>query len=285
MRYRAVHKTRYTYQEAVSQCLSEARLLPRSLPGQRVHETKLTVSPEPAVFATRTDYFGNLVSAFSVFEPHDRLSVTATSVVEVAAQAELLELQATWEEARAALACPPDEETLAACEFACDSPFVEAGSELAQFAQPTFTPCRPLLEAAQELMHRIHTEFRYAPRSTEIDTPLAEVIRNRCGVCQDFAHLMIGALRSHGLAARYVSGYLRSGTRYQGAEASHAWVAVFVPGAGWVGFDPTNDVSPGEGHITLAWGRDYADVTPLKGITLGGGDHTVEVEVRVTPEN
>ena len=155
--------------------------------------------------------------------------------------------------------------------------------ELFNYASPTFTPGRPLVDALQELSHRIHTEFRYQPKSTSIDMPLIEVLRNRRGVCQDFAHIMIGALRSLRLAARYVSGYLRSGSNYQGFEASHAWVSVFIPGNGWVGFDPTNDVMPSDRHVTLAWGRDFSDVTPMKGITLGGGGQTIEVEVSVRP--
>jgi transglutaminase-like putative cysteine protease len=283
MRYRARHQTRYAYQQAVSQCINEARLLPRSLAGQQVLEARLAIVPEPDVYTTRTDYFGNLVSAFSLFEPHERLTVTASSIVDVQPRTSLVEPAVTWEEARAALESQADADTLGACEFVCDSPFVAASDELARYARPTFTQRRPLVDAVRELMSRIHAEFRYEPSSTEIDTPLAEVLRNRRGVCQDFAHVMIGALRSVGLAARYVSGYLRSGTQYQGAEASHAWMAAFVPGEGWMSFDPTNDIVPGEGHITLAWGRDYGDVTPLKGIALGGGRQTVEVEVHVTP--
>jgi transglutaminase-like putative cysteine protease len=154
---------------------------------------------------------------------------------------------------------------------------------LADFARPTFTPGRPILDGIRELTHRIHTEFAYKPESTSIEVPLQEVLDNRHGVCQDFAHVMIGALRSVGLAARYVSGYLRSGVDIQGAEASHAWVSAYVPGAGWVDFDPTNDVMPTDGHVTVGWGRDFGDVTPVKGVALGGGGQKVEVEVHVVP--
>ena len=187
----------------------------------------------------------------------------------------------SWEQARDLLATHADSGCLEAFEFVFDSPFAFAEAEFAEFALPTFTPGRPLLDALRELMHRIHDEFRYRPKSTSIYMPLVEVLRNRRGVCQDFAHVMIAALRSLRLAARYVSGYLRSGSRYQGAQASHAWVSVFVPGTGWLDFDPTNDVMPSDGHITLAYGRDYADVTPVKGITTGGGGQRVEVEVLV----
>jgi transglutaminase-like putative cysteine protease len=283
MRYTATHKTRYTYEQPVSQCLNEARLVPRDDAGQRVLESSLAITPEPSVFESRIDYFGNHVTTFSVFEPHDRLTIVASSVVEVEPRGLLPWIGPGWEEVREMLATQAGPECLEAYEYTCDSPFIEAGQELNDFARPSLVAGRTLAEAARDLMHRIRTEFRYEPKSTEIDTPLAEVMRQRKGVCQDFAHVMIGALRSWGLAARYVSGYLRSGANYQGAEASHAWVAVFVPGAGWLPFDPTNDVIPAEGHVTLAWGRDYGDVTPVKGISLGGGDHTVEVEVRVVP--
>jgi transglutaminase-like putative cysteine protease len=145
------------------------------------------------------------------------------------------------------------------------------------------TEGRPLVEAAMELMQRIHKEFRYAADATSVDMPLAEVLARRCGVCQDFSHVMIGALRSYHLAARYVSGYLKSGDQYLGAEASHAWVSVFIPEFGWLDLDPTNNIRPGEGHVTLAYGRDYGDVAPVKGVSLGGGGHIIEVEVRVVP--
>jgi transglutaminase-like putative cysteine protease len=233
--------------------------------------------------AARTDYFGNRVTTISIFEPHDLLTVRASSIVEVTPRQEELGLSPAWEETREVLATQPDDECLAAYEFACDSPFVIRGTELAEYARPTFTAGRPLLDALLELMARIRAEFRYEPKSTTIDTPVLEVLHKRAGVCQDFAHLMIGALRSLGLAARYVSGYLRSGEDYHGSEASHAWVAAFVPGTGWVHFDPTNNVMPSDGHVTIGWGRDYGDVTPLRGITRGGGEEAIDVEVRVSP--
>ena len=281
-RYRARHTTRYTYEEPVSQCQTEVRLHPREGQRQRVHDWKLRIEPEPVHLERRTDYYGNGVISFAVLEPHDRLTITATSEIELTAPNQLLpEVTGPWEEARVRLSAPGDRETLEASEFRWESPFVPWAAELRDYARPTFVPGRPLAEAARALTHRIYQEFQYAPKSTSIETPLAEVVRTRKGVCQDFAHVMIGSLRALGLAARYVSGYLKSGTQYTGAEASHAWVSVFVPGTGWVDFDPTNDMVPGNGHVTLAWGRDYADVTPVKGVTIGGGDQTVEVEVRV----
>jgi transglutaminase-like putative cysteine protease len=209
--------------------------------------------------------------------------IEARSIVEVEAPSRDGVSSIPWEEASELIASQPDDESLAALEYVYDSPFVAGAAELAEFARPTFTPRRPLAEALSELSHRIYTEFKYKPNSTSIKMPLLEVLRNRQGVCQDFAHIMIGALRSLRLPARYTSGYLRSSPGSHGAEASHAWVSAFVPGSGWMSYDPTNDVMPSDGHLTLAWGRDYGDVTPVKGVAVGGGSHSVEVEVEVKP--
>jgi transglutaminase-like putative cysteine protease len=223
------------------------------------------------------------VSSFWIQERHDRFSTVATSRVRVEPREEIVDDLTPWEAAKAALAEHVAPASLEAFEFVFDSPFVQAHPELAEYAHPSFAAGRPLVEAVSELSHRIHTEFAYEPASTSIDTPMLDALKMKRGVCQDFSHVMIGALRSLGLAARYVSGYLRSGSDHQGAEASHAWVGVFLPGAGWIDFDPTNDVRPGLDHVTLAWGRDYGDVTPMKGVALGGGNQLVDVEVRVTP--
>jgi len=288
MLYQATHTTRYLYDEPVAQCYNEARLTPRTFPGQTLRQSRLYVDPEPAMFENRMDYFGNHVSTFAVFRTHDRFSATATSVVEVLPppiefEPEISRPLVSWENASDQLLSHSSDDQLAAYEFVFDSPFVAASPALADYARPSFGAGRPLVDAVTDLSHRIHSEFRYEPKSTSIEMPLWEVMQNRRGVCQDFAHVMIGALRSMRLAARYVSGYLRSGGSYQGADASHAWVSVFIPGAGWLDFDPTNDVRPSEGHVTLGWGRDYGDVTPVKGIALGGGKQIVEVEVRVEP--
>lgn len=282
MTYRTVHTTTYRYEEPVAQSISEARMTPRVSDGQRVIETHIEIAPKSATCESRSDYFGNQVTTIAVFGNHDRFIVTATSVVEtgLASQEDLMP-EISWEAVRDLLAAPADGETLAASEFIYESPFVPAIRSVAEFARKTFTPGKPLADAVRELNHRVHEEFVYKPASTSIESPLHEVMDKRHGVCQDFAHVMIGALRSRGLAARYVSGYLRSGEHVQGAEASHAWVSVYVPAAGWVDFDPTNDVIPGDGHVTVGWGRDYGDITPLKGVALGGGGQTVEVEVRV----
>jgi transglutaminase-like putative cysteine protease len=241
----------------------------------------LQVNPAPAFLQNRKDYFGNDVSTFAVFEKHDRFTAVAASVVEVDPRDGEMLFSPTWELVRDLLTQPLDADSVAASEFRFDSPYISGLAELREYARPTFTPGRPLLSALEELTRRIHYEFAYQPQSTSIDTPLIEVFHNRWGVCQDFAHVMIGSLRSLGLAARYVSGYIRSDSRFQGAAASHAWVQVFDPENGWLSFDPTNNMVPSDSHITLAWGRDYGDVTPVKGLTLGGGGQSVEVKVEV----
>lgn len=283
-RYRTRHITRYTYDDPVSQCQTEVRLRPRENGRQVLEHWHLHIQPEPVSMNRRTDYFGNDVCCFSILEPHDRLTVTATGEVSLTPPTDLLpSVTAPWDAVRDQLAAPRTRELLEASEYRWESPLVPWLPQLRAYAKPVFAPGRPIVEAAEELTHRIYTEFDYSPKATSIDTPLTDVLKLRQGVCQDFAHLMIGSLRAIGLAARYVSGYLKSGTQYTGAEASHAWVSVYVPGNGWVDFDPTNDVIPGNGHVTLAWGRDYSDVSPVKGVTMGGGEQTVEVEVRVAP--
>lgn len=283
MLYHATHTTEYTYEQPVTHCLSEARLTPRTLPRQKVLESHLTVVPKPSRLEQRVDYFGNQVTTYSVFRSHAKLVATADSIVEVLPWQSPALPPISWAEAQRCLFEHRDEDSLAAYEYVFDSTFVAASPELAAYAQPYFTKGRPLAELVQELSHQIYTQFAYKPKSTSIDVSLATVLQRRQGVCQDFAHVMIGALRSWHLAARYVSGYLRSGGDVQGADASHAWVSVFIPGFGWLDLDPTNDVIPSDGHITLAWGRDYGDVTPTKGIALGGGEQKVNVAVDVRP--
>jgi transglutaminase-like putative cysteine protease len=229
MLFHITHTTRYVYQTPVSHCLNEVRLRPRSLRNQHVRESTITVNPLPAFMHDRKDYYGNDVTSFEVLEKHDRLEATAETVVQVQAETPGATTSLTWEEARARLAAQADAACVEASEFIFNSPFVPAAPQLAEYASKTFARQRPLLEAVQDLTHRIHADFKYHPKSTSIDLPLTEVLRNRRGVCQDFAHVMIGALRSVRLAARYVSGYVRPGPKVQGAQASHAWVSVFAP--------------------------------------------------------
>jgi transglutaminase-like putative cysteine protease len=281
MLFQVIHTTRYIYQAPVTHGLNEVRLTPRRFPGHDVRETTIRIDPEPAFIHYREDYYGNEVVSFEVFERHDRLEATAESIVEVLPDRAKLQPSVSWEETRDLVADQSDAAFLQASEFTYNSPFVPPVPQLREYALQVFAPGRSLLEAAKELSHRINVDFKYLPKSTSIDIPLADVVRHRRGVCQDFAHVMIGALRSLRLPARYISGYVRPGPKVQGAQASHAWVSVFVPGAGWVSFDPTNDLVVSDSHVTLAWGRDYGDVTPVKGITLGSSAHNVEVEVYV----
>ncbi len=286
-RYKITHHTIYQYDNAVSLCHSEARLLPRDVPWQILHSSRLSIHPRPALKTERLDFFGNRVAYFTVQDIHQALDVTAESLIEVGPRPLTEAIPSPpWETVR--LEALSGEESEAACQYWLDSPFVRAGPRLLEYAQPSFPPGRPLLEAARDLTHRIFEEFTYDPHFTTLATPLDEVIEERRGVCQDFAHLGIGCLRALGLAARYISGYLETlpppgQPRLVGADASHAWLAVYLPGQGWAEFDPTNDCMPGEKHIVLAWGRDYGDVAPLKGVTSGGGSHTLEVGVDVMP--
>jgi transglutaminase-like putative cysteine protease len=287
MIYRITHTTTYDYSSAVTLCHNLAHLTPRDSARQRCQETNLQVTPLPAVENAHVDYFGNPVIFFTVQEPHRQLVVKAEHTTEVEPYFQP-DPTATpcWEEVRAQLAVGRDADCLDAYQYVFDSPYIRVSAELAEYASPSFSPGRRLLEAVLDLTARIHADFRYDPRATTLSTTLSEVLAGRRGVCQDFAHLEIGCLRSLGLAARYVSGYLltqpREGqTRLVGADASHAWLSVWCPGAGWVDVDPTNNVIPSDEHILLGWGRDYDDVSPIKGVILGGGDHRVTVGVGV----
>ena len=291
MLFQVTHTTSYLYQTPVTYCLNEIRLTPRHLAGQEVRKADIRVHPEPAFMHRRMDYFGNEVTSFEVLEKHGDLEISAESLVSVAPPSLEPAPSVSWDDARRLIEMQADAACIEASEFIYSSPYVPGDPQLNEYARPTFVPGRPLLEAVRDLTHRIHTDFKYRPQSTSIDVPLTDVLRNRRGVCQDFAHVMIGALRSQRLAARYVSGYVRPGPNVQGAQASHAWVSVFIPGGGpgsspgssWMSFDPTNDLIVSDSHVTLAWGRDYGDVTPVKGISLGGGGQSVKVEVYLKP--
>lgn len=288
MQYRVRHTTTYAYSNAVSVCHNELHLHPRQCDHQTCSFHELLVFPEASVVSRSVDYFGNPVTYFTLQEPHRTLTMTANSTVEVApVEAPPLAASAAWEEARDGLRQDRSAAGLEAVQFVFDSPYVAASPELMAYAATSFTPRRPLLEAVSELTERIHAEFTYDPVATAVNTPLSDVMRHRRGVCQDFAHLQIGCLRALGLAARYVSGYLASppstSNPLVGAESSHAWLSVYCPGHGWVDVDPTNRLWPSDRHITVAIGRDYGDVSPIKGIFLGGGDHTMEVAVDVMP--
>ncbi len=281
--YRVRHTSHYAYAETVSLSMHQVRLTPRASGTQTVRETRLVIDPSASGSVTREDHFGNATTTFTIQDPHRHLRVTAESLVSVSAAAPAGLDSPPLAEAVARLRARRTADELAAVEYQVESPLAPRGSLYARYAAPLFEPHRPLLEGVDALMRTIHREFRYDPAATTVSTPVSEVLEGRRGVCQDFAHLMIACLRSHGVPARYVSGYLAPRPGVVGAQASHAWVSVYCPGVGWVDFDPTNDIRPAGGHITLGWGRDFEDVSPLKGVTVGGGSHSVAVDVLVTP--
>jgi transglutaminase-like putative cysteine protease len=250
----------------------------------------LEIHPVPVGRGVHVDSFGNTATYFEIEGKHDELEVIARSLVEVsAARVQNPAATPSWEAVRDA--CQGEKLTPGsdAGIFRFASPMVPLGPDFAAYARPDFPPGRPVLEGVVALTKRVFTEFRFDPRATNVTTPVAEVFRKRAGVCQDFAHLMLACLRSLGLPARYVSGYLETAPppgkpRLIGADASHAWISVFCgEAAGWVDTDPTNNILPGERHITVAWGRDFSDVSPLRGVTLGAGGQRLEVAVDVMP--
>jgi transglutaminase-like putative cysteine protease len=287
MRFRIVHTTRYRYSQPVTLCHNEVHLRPRSDAHQTCESHQLNVEPGASRCHERIDYFGNPLACFAVQEEHEALVVTAASTVRLTPRP-LPEFAGSiaWDELPQGLRSDAGEATLLAREMVLDSPLASASRELREYAAPSFPAGRPLLAAVADLVARIHHDFAYSPAFTTVSTPLSEVLAHRRGVCQDFAHLGIGCLRSLELPARYVSGYVESQPppgqpRQEGADASHAWFAVYEPRHGWVDFDPTNNRVGTDRHISTACGRDYADVTPLKGVIFGGGAHTLQVSVDV----
>jgi transglutaminase-like putative cysteine protease len=291
MAYEVTHRTEYRYPSTVSSSFGEIIMLPRDLPGQACVRSELVIDPAPHDLRQRIDFFGNRVAYFAVLAPHTRLSVTATSLVRVhgrlAEAAPALEIG--WEQARDQLRADTVGELLEARQFVLDSPLVTLSEQLAEYAAQSFPPGQPVLAAVTDLASRIYRDFEFLPGATEVKTTIDEVFARRAGVCQDFAHVAIGCLRSLGLAARYVSGYLETRpppgkARIAGADVSHAWVSAFVPGAGWVDVDPTNDQLVNDRYVTTAWGRDYTDVPPLKGVIFTEGDvQDLRVSVDVIP--
>jgi len=284
--YRVRHVTEYRYVESVTTSHHDLHLLPRAVPGQTVIAESLTVNPTPAVRRDRLDWFANRATHLAIHERHDRLSVTSELEIEVE-QPPPPETDVPWEVARDAVRSPSDPDARAAVELVLPSPRIGPSQAAYELAAPLFTRGRPLVEAARALMHLIHEEFTYDPAATDVSTSVDEVLGHGRGVCQDFAHVQIACLRSLGLPARYISGYLvtrpNGEPRMVGADASHAWLAVRLPDGSWLDLDPTNDVVPSHRHIAIAWGRDFGDVTPMRGVVLGGGQHDLHVGVDVTP--
>jgi len=288
-RYRVLHTTGYRYSAPVALSRQLLHLTPREFEVQRVLEHELSIDPLPEETATSRDYFGNSITHIVLSTAHQSLSLAARSIVEVMPRNSAAQVAGSppWEESAAMLRGVAGGANLEPARFMFDSPHVESSAELLRYAEPSFTSQRPLLDAVLDLNHRIHEDFEFDPIATVISTPLAEVLEQRRGVCQDFAHLMIGCLRTLGLSARYVSGYLLTmpppgHARLVGADASHAWISVYSQNAGWIDFDPTNDRLVDDEHITLGWGRDFSDVTPTRGVILGGGEQDLTVHVTVS---
>jgi transglutaminase-like putative cysteine protease len=293
MKLRVVHKTAYEYGEPVASSHHEAHLAPRDGRSQVCLTHAVKITPAPGATRERRDYFDNRTLYFGIHETHRSMEVVAESEILVREREHSLLLdRTTWEAVRDRIAADRQPESLEAYGFTFDSRYVKAsgnlGAELREFARTSFPPGRPMLDAVIELTARIYEGLVYDTAATETSTPLSDVVRQRRGVCQDFAHFEIGCLRAMGLPARYVSGYLSTtpppdGSRLVGCDASHAWVSTYLPSLGWVDFDPVNNVVPGERHVTVAHGRDYGDVTPIRGVLVGGGRHVVHVSVDVSP--
>ena len=288
MRYQVIHETSYKYETPVVLSQQLLHLTPRVLPWQQREQHQIGIHPEPAEMSSREDYFGNLVTQILLAAPHAALTVRAESRVAVEPHAQPPAAE-PWEVVRDRLKRVGAATLVEPAQYLFESPHVECFRELASYAAPCFPRARPIFEATRDLTRRIHADFKFDPKATSVSTPLREVLTKRHGVCQDFAHLMIGCLRSLGLAARYVSGYILTTPppgrpRLVGADASHAWVSAYCGAAGWVELDPTNDCVVGDAHITLAWGRDFSDVTPMRGVILGGGDQELAIRVTVTPQ-
>jgi transglutaminase-like putative cysteine protease len=289
MIYKIVHRTTFKYRHAVSVGKHVACLKPRALPRQHLTQSALQIEPVPATVSERIDYFGNSQYFFTVQEPHRELVVESRSEVALEDTRQSLPVDSlAWEQVAALLGEDHRAEAIAAYQFRFESPRIRPRSEFAAYALKSFTPQRPMLEALLDLTARIHNDFKFDSKVTNVRTTPEEVFRKRRGVCQDFAQFQIACLRSLNLSARYISGYLRTypppgQPKLVGADASHAWLSAYCPGIGWIDVDPTNNLVPSNEHVTLAWGRDYGDVSPLYGVIQGGGSHALSVAVDMDP--
>lgn len=283
-RYRIEHRTTYRYSDSVSASYGRGYLRPRDVPGQHCEQHTLAIDPAPSDAADSTDVYGNVHSYFHVTTSHTELTVTGVSVVQVhRPQFDAAAAARPWEEAQCAGAAGE------LVEFVLASPYVQVPDEAAAYAAGSFLPGRPALEAVVDLVHRINTDFTYSSGATKVGTTVSDVLAARAGVCQDFAHLIIACARSHGIPARYVSGYLATRPplgrpRLVGVDASHAWAALLLPGGHWLAVDPTNDTLVDERYTTVAWGRDYGDVPPLRGVIFTEAKtSSMDVAVDVAP--
>jgi len=288
-RYTVEHETRYAYTAPVSQSWQLARLTPRALPWQRLVSHSLQIEPSADERRDEIDSFGNTVTHFGLHGAHRVLSVRMSCLVEIAERTPIEAGEPmAWEAVRESIRRDPQQDDLVPASMCEPTPLVPYSEAALAYALASFAHGRPWLDAVTDLMHRIHAEFEFEPGATTVSTSVDEVLYQKRGVCQDFAHLMLACLRGLGLPARYVSGYLLTDPppgqpRLMGADASHAWVAVYAPQHGWVEFDPTNDQLADNRYITLTWGADFADVVPLRGVILGGGEQRMGVEVSVHP--
>ncbi len=287
MDYEVIHTTEYLYEDSTSLCHNIARLMPRSTSTQFCKKTNVRISPHPDVVNEYLDFFGNKTLYFAIQQEHRKLTVTVQSVIVKDNAAPKIDFnrEITWEEA-SALLHEQRPEYLDARQYVPETPMTAITGPIRDYAIPSFTPGRSLFDAVNDLMQRIFVEFEFKAGFTAIATPLEAVMQLRKGVCQDFAHLAIACIRSMGLAARYVSGYIETlappgKEKLAGVDASHAWFSVFIPGSGWADFDPTNNQRPAERHLTIGWGRDYADISPLKGVIMSSGRHKLAVSVDV----
>ena len=290
MRYLLSHRTSYTYASSVDSAHHIAHLRARSFPGQKVNSISIATHPEPALAVQHIDHFGNNIDIYRIDKPHQRFDIEVRAEIDVHFPDPLPAKQTPkWEDVRAMLNGGGFPVPVEASEFVYDSPLVPFDPALRDYGATSFTAGRPILEAASELKKRIEADFEYHPGATDISTPLNEVFEGKAGVCQDFAHVMVAALRAHGLAAGYVSGYIRTvhskdEIALRGSDASHAWVAPWCgAAAGWVHLDPTNDLIASQDHVAVAWGRDFSDVSPLRGVILGGESHSYGVDVTLVP--
>ncbi len=290
MRYRVTHRTDYSYDADVSGSFGFAHLTPRDLPAQRASDHRVSIEPAAGDLRQHVDGYGNTATYFHVTAPHRRLTIDATTEVDVIAPAyDPTALAEPWERSRP-LVHDDLRGAWSASEFSLASPKVLQVPEATDYAAASLLPERPIGEAVTDLMHRITSDFDYDSTATTVTSTVPDVLSTRAGVCQDFAHLALACLRGHGVAARYVSGYLATTPppgkdRVVGADASHAWVAVWLPSSGqWLAFDPTNDQWVADRHVTVAWGRDYGDVTPVKGVIYTEAKRsTLRVSVDVAP--
>jgi transglutaminase-like putative cysteine protease len=289
MLYDVRHETRFRYEWPVAISHQLLKLRPRRSPRQNVLQARLSIEPTPAVQRDWLDYYGNAVEFATVQGAHSELVIVGTSQVEVLpGTSVMLDFSPPWETVAESMRHPAHPEALTACQYCFESPFVHLDAELRAFALECFEPGQPLLAGAMALTTLINRTIAYQGGVTDIYTPARDVLRQRRGVCQDFAHLQIACMRALGLPARYVSGYLLTRPppgqpKLTGADESHAWVSVWCPELGWVDFDPTNNVIPNLEHVTVAWGRDYGDVSPVSGFIFGGGEHELTVAVDVNP--